>query len=129
MAGVFVVTGATDSQGLLQGSWRDDLIVTLGPDCVFRDIEIPIGATSPMLHRAIAASEALLVVIGRQWAGESAQARVRACSTRPTGCAPRSAALAQDKLVIPVLVGGAQMPATDALPPSVAASAGCRPRP
>ena len=58
---------------------------------MFRDIEIPIGSDfTDVLHRAIAASEALLVVIGRQWAGESAQGSGSRLLTRPTGCAPRS---------------------------------------
>ena len=120
MAGVFVSYRRDDSQGFA-GRLADDLIEILGPDCVFRDIEIPIGSDfTDVLHRAIAASEALLVVIGRQWAGTSAQGSgSRLFDPIDWVRAEIEAALAQDKLVIPILVGGAEMPAADALPPSI----------
>lgn len=67
MAGVFVSYRRDDSQGFA-GRLADDLTDILGDEAVFRDIEIPVGSDfTDVLHRAIAASDALLVVIGRGW--------------------------------------------------------------
>lgn len=120
MAGVFVSYRRDDSQGFA-GRLGDDLADILGDDSVFRDIEIPVGSDfTDVLHRAIAASDALLVVIGSAWARRG-----------PGGYGDRlfepadwvrteiEAALAQRKQVIPVLVGGVRMPTTEELPPSI----------
>ena len=61
MAGVFVSYRRDDSQGFA-GRLSDDLGDILGEDRVFRDIEIPVGSDfTDVLHRAIAASDLLLV--------------------------------------------------------------------
>ncbi len=71
MAGIFVSYRRDDSQGFA-GRLADDLTDRLGPDQVFRDMEIPAGADfTDVLHRAVAACDILLVVIGRHWAAES----------------------------------------------------------
>ncbi len=120
MAGIFVSYRRDDSQGFA-GRLADDLIEIFGPDRVFRDIEIPIGSDfSDVLQRAIAASDVLLVVIGRNWAGSRADGE----STRlfePTDWVRTEieAALVQGKQVIPVLVSGATMPAADSLPATI----------
>ena len=73
MTGIFVSYRRDDSQGFA-GRLTDDLSDMLGPDAVFRDIEIPFGSDfTDILHRAIAASDILLVVIGRHWAADSDQ--------------------------------------------------------
>jgi len=121
MAGIFVSYRRDDSQGFA-GRLADDLTDILGPDHVFRDIEIPVGSDfTDVLHRAIAASDILLVVIGRHWAAESD----RGYGSRlfePTDWvrAEIEAAFAQGKQVVPVLVGGAYMPGPDVLPESIA---------
>lgn len=122
MSGVFVSYRRDDSQGFA-GRLTDDLDRLLGDDRVFRDIEIPIGSDfGDVLRRAIAASDILLVVIGRQWAADSASG-FRSRLFEPTDWvrAEIEAAFALGKHVIPVLVGGAPMPSTEELPDSIRA--------
>jgi hypothetical protein len=120
MSGVFVSYRRDDSQGYA-GRIAEDLGRRFGPERVFSDVEIPFGSTfGDVLRRAIAASDAVLVVIGRRW-----------IEPRGDGRAPRlfdaddwvrleiEAALAQDKALVPVLVGGATMPSAAALPDSI----------
>lgn len=121
MGGIFISYRRDDSQGFA-GRLADDLDDELGSERVFRDIEIPVGVDfTDVLHRAIAASDALLVVIGRSWAAPAPAGqgdRLR----EPTDWVRTEieAAFAQDKHVVPVLVGGATMPPADALPTSIA---------
>jgi hypothetical protein len=121
MPGIFVSYRRDDSQGFA-GRLADDLIELFGPERVFRDIEIPVGSDfTDVLHRAIAASDLLLVVIGRHWAAQS-QAGHRSRLFEPTDWVRTEieAAFAQGKHVVPVLVGDAPMPTADSLPPSIA---------
>ncbi len=120
MAGVFVSYRRDDSQGFA-GRLADDLGERLGADRVFRDIEIPVGSDfTEVLHRAIAASDVLLVVIGRRWAGGSmADQPSRLLEPTDWVRAEIEAAFARDKQVVPVLVGGATMPAASELPEGI----------
>ncbi len=120
MAGVFVSYRRDDSQGFA-GRLSDDLSEILGAERVFRDIEIPVGSDfTEVLHRAIAASDALLVVIGRHWASQSEHGHGRRLFAPDDWVrAEIEAAFAQGKQVIPVLVGGAEMPPADSLPDSI----------
>ena len=120
MAGIFVSYRRDDSQGFA-GRLADDLSEILGSERVFRDIEIPIGSDfTDELQRAIAASDALLVVIGKNWSAASAKG-YESRLFEPTDWIRTEieAALAQGKQVIPVLVGGASMPAPASLPDSI----------
>jgi len=120
MTGIFVSYRRDDSQGFA-GRLADDLNEILGPDRVFRDIEIPVGSDfTNVLQRAIAASSILLVVIGRHWAADSH----RGYGSRlfePTDWVRTEieAAFSQGKQVVPVLVGGAGMPGIGSLPKSI----------
>ena len=120
MAGIFVSYRRDDSQGFA-GRLADDLAGILGPDRVFRDIEIPIGSDfTQVLQGAIAASDILLVVIGRRWAAESAQGGgSRLFEPTDWVRAEIEAAFAQGKQVVPVLVGGSAMPAAESLPEGI----------
>lgn len=120
MSGVFVSYRRDDSQGFA-GRLADDLDALLGDDRVFRDIEIPIGSDfTDVLHRAIAVSDVLLVVIGRHWAAASTRGfRSRLFEKTDWVRAEIEAAFAQGKHVIPVLVGGAAMPVSQDLPDSI----------
>lgn len=120
MAGVFVSYRRDDSQGFA-GRLADDLDERLGADRVFRDIEIPIGSDfTEVLHRAIAASDVLLVVIGRRWAGGAAPGQPsRLLDPADWVRAEIEAAFARDKHVVPVLVGGAAMPGATELPEGI----------
>lgn len=120
MAGIFVSYRRDDSQGFA-GRLADDLVDIFGADRVFRDIEIPAGSDfTDVLHRAIAACDILLVVIGRHWAAESVDG-YRSRLFEPTDWVRTEieAAFAQGKQVIPVLVGGAVMPAAGTLPKNI----------
>ena len=120
MAGVFVSYRRDDSQGFA-GRLADDLGEPLGDDRVFRDIEIPIGTDfSDVLHRAIAASDVLLVVIGRRWAaGTVAGQPSRLFEPTDWVRTEIEAAFARDKHVVPVLVGDATMPFATDLPEGI----------
>lgn len=120
MTGIFVSYRRDDSQGFA-GRLTDDLSDMLGPDAVFRDIEIPFGSDfTDILHRAIAASDILLVVIGRHWAADSDQGyESRLFEPADWVRIEIEAAFAQGKQVVPVLVGGAGMPEINSLPESI----------
>jgi len=94
----------------------------LGPDRVVLDVEIPADSDfSDLLHRAVAASEGLLVVVGPRWAAFSDPGRgPRLFEPTDATRTQIEAAFAQGKPVIPVLLDGARMPAADGLPHSIA---------
>ena len=117
MPGLFISYRRDDSQGFA-GRLADELERILGPNRVFRDVEIPAGSDfTDVLHRAIADCDALLVVIGRRWAGDaSSTARSRLFEPGDWVRAEIEAAFAQGKVVVPVLVGQADMPAPQTLP-------------
>ncbi|MCU7930473.1 MAG: toll/interleukin-1 receptor domain-containing protein [Candidatus Thiodiazotropha sp. (ex Codakia rugifera)] len=120
MAGIFVSYRRDDSQGFA-GRLADDLSQILGPDRVFRDIEIPLGSDfTDVLQRAVAACDILLVVIGRHWSADSEQG-YRSRLFEPTDWVRTEieAAFVQKKHVIPILVGGADMPGPETLPHSI----------
>jgi hypothetical protein len=124
MPGIFISYRRDDSQGFA-GRLAGDLEKRFGSDRVFLDIEIPIGSDfSDVLHRAIAASDVLLVVIGRRWAGASAGGHAsRLYEPNDWVRTEIESAFAQSKHVVPVLVGGARMPDPASLPASIRALA------
>ncbi len=121
MAGIFISYRRDDSQGFA-GRLADDLTGILGPDLVFRDVEIPAGYDfTEVLTRAVAACDILLVVIGRNWRAPSAPAtKSRLFDTADWVRAEIEAAFAQGKHIIPVLVAGANMCKASELPESIA---------
>lgn len=120
MSGIFISYRRDDTQGFA-GRLAHDLSRRLGPDRVFSDIEIPFGSDfGDVLHRAIAASDALLVVIGRRWAADAGDGSPsRLFDADDWVRTEIEAALSQDKVIIPVLVGGAEMPPATVLPDSI----------
>jgi predicted RNA-binding Zn ribbon-like protein len=120
MSGIFISYRRDDTQGFA-GRLAHDLSRALGSDRVFSDIEIPPGSDfGDVLHRAIAASDALLVVIGRRWAADAGEGRrSRLFDADDWVRTEIEAALSQDKVIIPVLVGGAAMPQASALPETI----------
>ena len=121
MAGIFISYRRDDSQGFA-GRLADDLTEILGPDLVFRDVEIPAGYDfTEVLNRAVAACDVLLVVIGRNWQAPSARtAKSRLFDPVDWVRAEIESAFDQEKHVIPVLVAGANMCTTSELPESIA---------
>ncbi|MDO9599097.1 MAG: TIR domain-containing protein [Azoarcus sp.] len=120
MSGLFISYRRDDTQGFA-GRLAHDLGRVFGPDRVFSDIEIPYGCDfGDVLHRAIAASDALLVVIGRRWAADTGDGSPgRLFDADDWVRTEIEAALSQGKVVVPVLVGGAVMPPAAALPDSI----------
>ena len=120
MSGLFISYRRDDTQGFA-GRLAHDLSRVFGPDRVFSDIEIPYGSDfGDVLHRAIAASDALLVVIGRRWAANAIDGSPgRLFDAGDWVRTEIEAALAQGKVLVPVLVGGASMPPAAALPDSI----------
>jgi hypothetical protein len=121
MAGIFISYRRDDSQGFA-GRLADDLTEILGPDLVFRDVEIPSGYDfTEVLNRAVAACDILLVVIGRNWHAPSARStKSRLFDPADWVRAEIEAAFDLGKHIIPVLVGGANMCAATELPESIA---------
>jgi len=108
------------------GRLADHLLDRFGSGSVFMDVE-SIGAGDDFteeIERSIGAAEAVLVVIGPGWV----EARTASGSRRldePEDFVRREieVALASEARVIPVLVGGAPMPAGAELPGTIAALA------
>jgi len=120
MSGIFISYRRDDTQGFA-GRLAHDLSRTFGPDQVFSDIEIPLGSDfGDVLDRAIAASDALLVVIGRRWAADAGDGSPsRLFDADDWVRTEIESALSREKVIIPVLVGGAAMPSATALPDSI----------
>ena len=118
MRGVFVSYRREDSAGHT-GRLYDRLRAELGPDRVFMDITgIEAGVDFvDAIEDAVSSCELLLVVIGPRWltsAHASGQPRLHDAADFIR--IEVATALKRQVRVIPVLVGGASMPAPDALP-------------
>lgn len=120
MSGIFISYRRRGSQGFA-GRLADDLIDRFGESSVFRDVEIQPGNDfTQVIESAVASSSALLVVIGPRWlAHRNAEGTPRLHEPGDWVRLEIEAALAKDTWVIPVLVGGALMPAASALPDSI----------
>jgi hypothetical protein len=124
MARVFLSYRRDDSAGFA-GRLTDALEAEFGADSVFRDVddirpgEDFLAAIEAQLRQV----DAVLVMIGPHWLATGADGRSRLDAANDVVRREIEAALASGKPVIPVLVGGAAMPAEDALPDSIAALA------
>jgi TIR domain len=121
---IFVTYRRIDSAAAA-GRIYDRLVNEFGRPFVFMDVEgsIPHGADFPTeIQRALDASTALLVVIGRQWM-TCTDDRGRPRITNEDDWVANEIASAFDRkvLILPVLVDGASMPAETALPARIAA--------
>jgi predicted ATPase len=104
------------------GRLADHLLDRFGAGSVFMDVEsIEAGADfTEAIGRAIADSDAVLVLIGPGWLGSAGSDRRRRLDNASDFVRREvEAALSSDVRVIPVLVGGASMPAEEHLPPSI----------
>lgn len=119
MPGVFISYRRIDSAGFA-GRLFDHLSRTFGRNRVFMDNEgsIERGADFPaVIEQAVQASDAMIVVIGRQWltcVDVEGQQRL----SKPDDWVRNEIALAlrRDILLLPVLVDGAAMPSPEQLP-------------
>lgn len=125
MGTLFISYRRDDSRGFA-GRLEDDLNEHFGDAQVFRDREIPAGTNfAAYLERHLAKAEVVLVVIGPNWLDARDAAGGRRLDA-PQDWVRReiTLALATDVAVVPVLVGGATMPAADDLPAPLAPLAG-----
>lgn len=115
MAEIFICYRRNDSEGYA-GRLHDHLVERFGARSVFVDVDNlhPGQDFAQVIQRTLQRSSVVLVVIGRHWMNQR---------LRNEGDYVRreiAAALNGRKRVIPVLVGDAQMPASDKLPPELA---------
>ncbi len=125
MAGVFVSYRRADSAAWA-GRLSDHLVMRFGGDLVFQDVEdIQPGADwQATIDEEIAGCEAFLAVIGPAWLTlTDATGTARIWANDDVLSNEIATALDQAPTVIPVLVGGAGMPAHDDLPAPVASLA------
>ncbi len=122
---IFVSYRRSDAGGHA-GRLCDDLEDRLGPDQVFQDVEsiAPGEDFVVAIQRALARADAALVVIGPDWLDATDVVGVRRLD-HPDDLVRVEVvtALAADIRVVPVLVGGASMPAAVDLPADLAALA------
>ena len=125
MGTLFISYRRDDSQGFA-GRLEDDLSRRFGDAQVFRDREIPAGTDfASHLEHHLAEAEVVLVVIGPNWlAARDAAGRRRLDAPKDWVRREIMLALATEVPVVPVLVGGAAMPAASELPTVLAPLAG-----
>src|SRR5574341_164668 len=118
MPRIFINYRRQDSEGYV-GRLYDHLTRAFDPDEIFMDVEgIQPGADfHQALEDAVSACDVFLAVIGPQWSGSAdEQGQRRIDQPGDLVRAEIAAALKHGKLIIPVLVGGAQMPTRPGLP-------------
>jgi len=121
MGGIFISYRRQDSQGFA-GRLGEGLAERFGDAKVFRDVEIRPGDDYTVaLREAVAACDVLLAVISRGWLHARNLAGARRLN-QPDDWVRIEIETALDRgvRVIPVLVGGAEMPPADLLPTSLA---------
>lgn len=119
MADIFICYRRDDSEGHT-GRLHDALAGRFGESSVFIDVDHlhPGVDFEQVIQRTLLRSKVVLVVIGRRWLAP------RLTSESDLVRKEVEAALAANKRLIPVLVGGAKMPAREKLPPELSALAG-----
>ncbi len=124
MSGVFISYRRDDQAGFA-GRLADALASTFGADNVFRDIEdIHPGEDFVVaIEKQLAAVDVMLVVVGPAWLTVSRNGVRRLDEPDDFVRQEIEAGLRSGKAVLPVLVGGATMPAENDLPRSIAALA------
>jgi tetratricopeptide (TPR) repeat protein len=117
MAGVFISYRRADSGGWA-GRLKDHLEMRFGSDLVWQDVDdIPPGANwLEQIKSGIEHADSVLVVIGPRWLELGGRRMQDPNDVLRTEI---SLALSSTALIIPVLVGGAEMPGADDLPPPV----------
>jgi formylglycine-generating enzyme required for sulfatase activity len=105
----------------ITGRIYDRLVAHFGADSVFKDVDsIPFGVNYRQhLEREVSHCPVLLAVIGPQWLTTTDEQGRRIDNPADWVRVEIEAALKRDSLVIPVLVGGAELPQDDELPESL----------
>jgi len=121
MSGVFISYRRKDS-GDKANDLYNHISMRFGRDMVFYDFDDIKGGDDFLkkIRAELLASEVVLVLIGKRWV-ETVEGRRRLEEKGDVLRMEVETALQSDKVVIPLLVGGAPMPGEDALPASLAA--------
>lgn len=125
MSTIFISYRRDDTQGFA-GRLEDDLSGTFGEEAVFRDREIPAGTDfARHLERTLSAAKVVLAVIGPRWLDVRGADGSRRLDD-PDDWVRREIemALVLGLGVVPVLVGGADMPSPADLPDGLRPLAG-----
>jgi len=122
MSGIFISYRRADSQGFA-GRLGDDLEDRYGAHRVFRDVEIQPGVDfTARINQAVKRCDVLLVVVGPAWATATDRGgQRRLWNTDDWVRLEIEAGLTRGIPVLPVLVGGATMPAASDVPASLGA--------
>lgn len=107
-----------DDSAAHAGRLRDEAVRRLGEDNVFLDVSAitPGEDFDTHITRALSRSDVQFVVIGPDWLARGPDGRSRLSETGDYVRLEVVRALDRDVPVVPVLVGGASLPAPDALP-------------
>jgi hypothetical protein len=121
MPGIFISYRRDDQAGFA-GRLADALASAFGAENVFRDIEDihPGEDFVAIIDRHLASVDVMLVMIGPAWLTASRNGVRRLDEADDFVRMEIAAGLASGKVVLPVLVGGAAMPAEQDLPPAIA---------
>lgn len=126
MSGVFISYRREDSAGHA-GRLSDLLARQLGPHNLFMDVDAiqPGQDFARVIEDRIARCDVMLVIIGRDWLTCSGAGGARRLDD-PEDFVRREivAGLRRGMMIVPVLVGGARMPAAEQLPGDMAALTG-----
>jgi len=119
MTNVFISHRRGDASGHA-GRLSDGLIARFGADNAFMDVQDirPGQNFEQAIEQTLARCDHMLAVIGPRWL---ADLRARSASRSDFVRSEIGTALSRGTAVIPVLVGGAKMPAVDELPAELAA--------
>jgi hypothetical protein len=120
MANIILSYRRSDSAAIA-GRIRDRLAQYYGADAIFMDIDsIPFGIDfRRQIQEAVAKNDILLALIGPKWIGAKKSGTSRISDDKDAIRIEIETALNQGIPLIPVLVGGATMPKSSALPESL----------
>jgi hypothetical protein len=120
MANIIISYRRSDSAAIA-GRIRDRLAQYYGADAIFMDIDsIPLGIDfRQQIQEAVSKNDILLALIGPKWIGAKKAGTSRIADDKDPIRIEIETALNQGIPLIPVLVGGATMPKSSALPDSV----------
>lgn len=112
-----------DDSADVTGRIYDRLVERFGAEQVFKDVDsIPIGVDfRAYLAGQVGACDVVLAVIGRQWLAAGADGRPRLEAEQDFVRLELEAALERAVPVVPILVGGAEIPRAQDLPATLAA--------
>lgn len=126
MAGIFISYRRDDSAASA-GRLYDRLAHHFGKEQVFRDLDAiaPGAEFAKVIEERISQCDVLVAVIGKNWVNvKNAAGQRRLDDAKDPVRAEVREALDQKKLVIPILIGDAEIPRPEQLPEDIAALAG-----